>query len=708
MVAKYYGKSFSLQYLRENCFVTREGVSLLGISEAAEKLGLRTIGVNISFDKLVSEAILPCIIHWNQNHFVVLYKICKNKIIIADPAYGLIKCTKEEFLKGWVSNYKEDSKHGVCLFLEPTQNFYKRQIESTSRSDIRFLLTYLKSYKKFYFQLFLSLLFGCIIQLILPFITQSIVDTGINNQNINFIYLALLAQMVLIISRTTVDLIRSRILLHISARINTSIISDFLGKLMRLPVNYFESKITGDLLQRIKDQDRIESLINSHSIFILFSTLNLIIFGIVLSIYSVKIFLIYIIGSIIYIAWILLFLKKKKQIEYRRFTQLSQNNSNILELIEGMQEIKLNNCEQQKRWGWEKKHVSLFLITLDDLSITQLLKFGSILINESKNVIITIIAATSVLYGHMTLGMMLAVQYIIGQLNAPLEQMVEFFQNIQSAKLSFERLNEVHSMEDEESIDDLKLKTFSGEKNINLQNVTFQYEGPLSKKILDNINLVVPSKKITAIVGVSGSGKTTLLKLLLGFYKPTSGEIRVGDVSLQNYSNSWWRSQCGVVLQDGYVFSDSIASNIAISDEHIDKLKLLNSVKVANIQDFIEELPLGYNTKIGKEGNGLSQGQKQRILIARVIYKDPEFVFFDEATNSLDSNNEKVIMENMNLFFQGKTVVIVAHRLSTVKNADQIVVLDKGRIVEVGNHQELSLKKGFYYNLVKNQLEMGG
>ena len=706
MIAKYYGKSIDLQFLREKCYITREGVSLLGIAEAAEEIGFRTKGLNISYQQLSEQVNLPCIIHWNQNHFVVVYKITNKKVYVSDPGHGLLKYSKKEFCKNWLSNNDKKEECGICLLLEPLQKFYESKIEGTPKLGWNFIYSYLKPYKKVFFQLILSLVFASLVQLILPFITQAVVDTGINTQSIRFIYLALIAQMVLSISRMTVDFIRTRILLHISTRINISIISDFLAKLMRLPLGFFDSKMIGDLLQRISDHERIEHFLTSQTLNVLFSFFNLIIFGIVLAIYNFRILAIFIIGSTLYGIWILLFMKKRKELDYKRFNQLSRNQSNTLELIEGMQEIKLNNCEQKKRWKWEQIQALLFQVNLKNLTVTQYQQSGSIFINETKNILITIMSATAVINGQMTLGMMLAVQYIIGQLNAPIEQMIDFFQNMQLAKISIERLVEVHGKEDEESRNKSQFSKLLNSNSISLNNVSFQYEGPHSPMVLNSVSFLIPENKITAIVGASGSGKTTLLKLLLGFYKPVSGEIKLADKYLYNYSQSWWRGKCGSVMQDGFIFSDTIAENIAISSEYIDEERLLYSAKMANIHDFISSLPLGYNTKVGKEGNGLSQGQKQRILIARAIYKNPLFVFFDEATNALDANNELIIMDNLNKFFKNKTVVVVAHRLSTVKNSDQIIVLDKGQIVETGTHNELLYTRGSYFNLVKNQLEL--
>lgn len=712
MIAKFYGKTYSLQTLRDKSYITREGVSMLGISDAAESIGFRSMGVRITFEQLMNEAPLPCVAHWKQNHFIVVHKITKNRkgelyVHVADPARGLIKFTKEEFLSGWANTKEEGEDKGLCLLLETTPDFYKAEDEKLDKSGFKFLFSYLRPYKKIITQLFLGLLLGSLLQLIFPFLTQSIVDKGINTQDIDFVTLIIIAQLVLIFSRTTVEFIRSWILLHLGTRINISLISDFLIKLMKLPIAFFDSKMIGDLIQRIDDHRRIENFLTSSTLNILFSFVTLIIFGIVLLIYNVYIFLIFIVGSTFYTLWVYMFMKKRRELDNRRFAQLSDNQSNVIQLITGMQEIKLNNCEKQKRWEWENIQARLFKVNIASLSLNQYQQAGGVFINEVKNVIITFIAAKSVIDGSMTLGMMLAVQYIMGQLNSPINQMINFLQSTQDAKISLERLGEIHGKDNEESEEHPKVDILPEQRDLNIDKVFFQYEGPHSPFVLDDINLEIPEKKITAVVGTSGSGKSTLVKLLLGFYNPVKGKIKLGDLYLNNISNAIWRDKCGVVMQDGFIFSDSIANNIAVSDEFPDRKKLLHAVKVANIQEFIESLPLGYNTKIGQNGVGLSQGQKQRILIARAVYKNPEFIFLDEATNSLDANNERVIMENLDQFFKGKTVVVVAHRLSTVKNADQIVVLEKGKIVEKGTHKELSKKKGAYYELVKNQLELG-
>jgi ATP-binding cassette, subfamily B, bacterial len=711
MVAKHYGKNYSIETLRERSYITREGVSLLGTSEAAESIGFRTMGVKISFEKLLNEAPLPCIAHWKQNHFLVVYKIKKKKeghiIYLADPAVGLVKLPEKEFKNCWLSTKSEGEEKGVCLLLEPTPDFYASKDEKLNKASFGFMFQYIRPYKKLIVQLLLGLLAGSLLSLIFPFLTQSIVDYGIANRDISFIYLVLIAQLMLFIGQTAIEFIRGWILLHMSTRINISLISDFLIKLMKLPIRFFDSKMIGDILQRIGDHSRIQNFLTSTSLSVLFSFVNLIIFGAVMAFYNIKIFLIFLFSSILYVIWIVMFMKKRKELDYKRFSQLANNQGNVIQLIQGMQEIKLNNCEKQKRWEWERIQASLFKVNVKGLALNQYQQVGSIFINQTKNIIISFITATAVVNGEMTLGMMMAVQYIIGQLNSPVEQMIGFMQSAQDAKISLERLGEIHNKEDEENPDDLKLASLPEQKDIKISSLSFQYEGPHSEMVLKDIQLEIPENKITAIVGTSGSGKTTLVKMLLGFYPPIKGEISIGGSSLDNFSQRMWRGKCGVVMQDGFIFSDTIAKNIAVSEETINKEKLLNAVKVANIKDFIESLPLAYNTKIGADGHGLSQGQKQRILIARSVYKNPDFIFFDEATNALDANNERIIMDNLDEFFKGKTVVVVAHRLSTVKNADQIVVLEKGEIVELGTHKELTKKKGAYFELVKNQLELG-
>lgn len=707
MIAAHYGKRYSLEYICEQACFIRTGISLLGISEAAERLGFRAIGAKIDFTKL-EKVPMPCIVYWNQRHFVVVYQIDNKKgiVSIADPAQGLLKLSIEEFCDCWMNTDRDNGK-GAVLLLEPTSSFYKKEAPLEHKGNFLSLLQYLRQYKNLIFQLVLGLSFGSLLQLILPFLTQATVDIGIKNQNLHFVYVILLAQLMLTISGSALGFVRGWILLHIGTRVNIALISDFLTKLMKLPIGYFDSKMTGDLLQRIGDHDRIQLFLTSSSLNILFSIFNVLIFGIVLCLYSLRIFLLFLAGSLIYYFWIQLFMRKRAEIDHRTFSQQAAHQSNIVQLITGMQEIRLNNCERRKLWEWQNIQAKLFNLRIKSLVIGQYQESGAILINQVKNILITFIVAESVIKGDMTLGMMLSVQYIIGQMNGPIDQLITFFKQTQDAKLSFERLSEIRSKEDEETTDMNKLQEIPTGEDIQFKEVCFAYNRTSAgQNVLEHINFTIPAHKQTAIVGMSGSGKTTLIKLLLGYYPVKEGHIYLGEKELEAYSWKAWRRICGVVTQDGFIFSDTIARNIAPGVETIDKEKLEIAVTLANIKEFIESRPLSYNTKIGSEGDGLSQGQKQRILIARAIYKDPEFVFFDEATNALDANNEKKIMNNLNTFFEGRTVLIIAHRLSTVRYADQIIVLDQGRIVEIGNHDELIDKQGAYYKLVKNQLEL--
>jgi len=708
IIAKHYNKSIPLQHLRTLSETNRAGSGLLGLSNAAETLGFRTLGVKIDFNTLVADALLPCIAHWNKNHYVVVYKIDKaNNVYISDPSYGLISYTKEDFIKHWIGeNAHDNTEEGIALILETSPSFYKNDFdEEESKTSFSFLSRYLLKYKSLVIQLAIGLLAGSLLSLIFPFLTQSIVDVGIQNQDINFIYLVLSAQVMLFIGKMGIEIIRSWILLHLSTRINISIISDFFIKLMKLPISFFDTRMTGDIMQRINDHHRIEQLLTNSSLNTLFSMVNLIIFSVVLLVYDYRLFFVYIIGAVLYVAWISFFLKKRKELDYKMFSQIAQEQSTVIELINGMQEIKMHNAEKQKRWGWEFLQVKLFKIKIKALSLEQWQSVGGGFINQIKDILVSFLAAKLVLSGNLTLGMMLSVQYIIGQLNSPLLQLIDFIKQTQDAKISLERLGEIHNKEEEEN-NDKQYATEIAEKDIELNNVSFRYTGA-SSSVFQDLNLVIPYQKTTAIVGASGSGKTTLLKLLTKFYDPDTGEIKIGSTDMKSISPRYWRNHCGVVMQESYVFNDTIANNIAIGEDTIDKQKLRKAIDIANIQEFIESLPLNYNTKIGNEGVGVSGGQKQRLFIARAVYKSPEYIFFDEATSALDANNEKVIIENLEQFFKGKTAVVIAHRLSTVKHADKIIVLDKGTVVEEGNHAELVAKKGEYYKLIKNQLELG-
>lgn len=707
MICKHFGREYSLDFLSKLCFATNEGVSLLGIDDAANKLGLKTLCVKASMDEL-DKISLPAILHWNQKHFVVLYKIKKGrKYYIADPGKGLTTHTNKEMQEHWLST----NSKGVAMMLEPTPHFYDtKNASGVGEKEIhsfRFLYGYVRRYYKYFGMIAVGLALGSIIQLVLPFLTQAIVDKGIKHQDLNIILLILFGQLMLTISRTFIDFLRRWILLRISMKINISLISDFFIKLLKLPMSFFDTKLLGDLMQRMNDHGRVNNFLTHNVLNIVFSLLTLIVFSVVLVIYDKFVFLVFLIGSMLYGGWIALFLKRRKVIDYELFEQQAINNNRTYEFITSMQEIKLQDCEQRKRQEWEHIQKDLFKIQQKSLRLQQQEEAGGIFINELKNIAITVMSAAAVIEGNMTLGMMLAVQYIIGQLCSPVEQLMDFFYSIQDVKISLERINEIHSMEDENGKAGLLTSIEQKSKGINIQNVIFKYNPHVLTKTIDHVDIQIPQGKVTAIVGASGSGKTTLIKLILGYYSVTEGRICIGSTNINDVNKQWWRRQCGVVMQDGVIFSESIARNIAVDDAEIDQVRLLEAAKISCIFDYVMGLPLKFDTKIGRDGIGLSQGQKQRILIARVVYKNPEYIFFDEATNSLDANNERKIVENLDRFYKGKTVVIVAHRLSTVKNADQIVVIDHGKVVETGTHDTLTLKRGAYFQLVKNQLELG-
>lgn len=708
MVCSYYGKKYTIETLSHFCFTTNEGVSMLGISQAAQQLGLKTLAVRSSVEQL-SEIQHPCILHWNQNHFVVLYKISKKgrNFYIADPAKGKVKYCRDEFEHHWLSTVTGGQSKGIVMILEPTQEFYNRHdILVKECRSFGFLWGYILEYRKYFFQIFLGLLLGCLLQLIMPFLTQGIVDLGIRHKNVGLIWMILCGELMIVTGRTVTDFIRRWLLLHISMRINISLVSDFFIKLLKLPMSFFDTKLMGDLLQRMGDHTRVQSFLTNQVLGAMFSMLSFAVFGIVLFIYNKLIFFVFLLGSIIYGIWIAHFLSRRKVLDYELFEQQAINQNKTYQFITSMQEIKLQDCEQRRRWEWEDTQADLFTVQMKSLKLQQTQEAGSIFINELKNIFITVLAATAVINGQITLGAMLAIQYIVGQLNSPVEQLMGFVYSLQDVKISLERINEIHQSPNEESSDN-RLTVFEGSKNIEVKNIDFKYDSNALRKTLEGISFEIPTGKVTAIVGASGSGKTTLIKLMLGYYNINSGSILIAGRNINEYNMKWWRRHCGVVMQDGVIFSESIARNIAVDDGDIDTVLLERAARIACIHEYVMALPLKYNTKIGRDGVGLSQGQKQRILIARAVYKDPDFIFLDEATNSLDAKNEREIVENLEKFYQGRTVVVVAHRLSTVKNADQIVVIDDGRLVEKGNHSTLINQKGIYYNLVRNQLELG-
>ncbi|TSJ46722.1 peptidase domain-containing ABC transporter [Fluviicola chungangensis] len=707
MIARHYGRSITLDKLRNLSETTRLGSSLQGISSAAERIGFRTLAVKIDLQDLIQNAPMPCMCFWNQRHYIVLYRIKRNRFYVADPARGKLIYSKSEFLKNWIGAHADErTEEGVCLLLETTPSFGEKEAEEVRDGNgFRFLFSYLKKYRRLLFQLSFGLLASSLLQLIIPFLTQSVVDIGIQNKDIHFLYLILFGQLAVFLGRMSADIARSWILLHLSARINISLVSDFLVKLMKLPISFFDGKKMGDLMLRIDDHSRIEVLLTNQTLNILFSFFNFLIFSLVLIIYSLPVFFMFLAGSGIYFLWVRFFLRKRKDLDYERFSQGGEDRSKIVELIQGIQEIKLHNAERQKRWAWERIQVKLFKLRIKSLRLEQFQSNGATCIHELKNILVSFYTAKLVIDGDLTLGMMLSISYIIGQLNTPISQFLGFIYSVQDAKISLERLNEIHTKEDEEPEDSQRLNRLPEKKDLTLKEISFRYTGT-EKNVLEGINLTIESGCLTAIVGASGSGKTTLMKLLLRFYEPTSGKISIDSMDLENFTQQVWRANCGSVMQDGYIFNDTIAHNIALGEEMVDWKKLKHAVEVANIREFIESLPQNYNTKIGNEGIGISGGQKQRILIARAVYKNPSFLFFDEATSSLDSRNEKIIMENLDRFFRGRTAVVIAHRLSTVKNADQIVVLDQGRLVERGTHKELIAIGGTYYALVQSQLDL--
>lgn len=713
MLAKFYGKIIDIQTLRQLSETTRLGSTLLSLSEGAESIGFRSIGIKMSLSKL-GEVPLPCILFWNKNHYVVLYQIKKRKYYIADPAHGLIVYNEEEFLKFWIGNNAlGTSEEGIALLLETTPKFYKANFENNKKKILGFgfLFSYILKYKSFLFQLTLGLLAGSILQLIVPFLTQSIVDVGILNQNLHFIYIILFAQLMLFAGKTSLEIIRSWILLHLSTRINIALISDFFIKLMNLPISFFDIRMTGDIMQRISDHHRVEKLLTTSSLDVLFSFINMIIMGSVLAYYNLTVFTVFFLGSIFYFTWVILFLKRRETLDYKRFSEVSTEQSKVIELINGMQEIKLHNAEKQKRWGWEYIQARMFRISIKGLILEQTQNIGSNFINELKNIFIVFLSAKLVINGEITLGMMMAISSIVGSLNAPVLQLINFVREAQDAKISLARLAEIHNKPNEIQYEGDKIIELPDVYDIIINNLSFKYSGS-DNFVINDLNLTIPANKITAIVGTSGSGKTTLLKLLLNFYEAQMGEIVLSEkggakIKLSHVSQKKWREHIGAVMQEGYIFNDTIAGNIAIGEDLIEKKRLVYAADIANIKEFIEGLPLGYNTKIGMEGVGMSTGQKQRLLIARAVYKNPRMLFLDEATSALDANNEKEIVEKLDFFFQNKTVVIIAHRLSTVMNADQIVVLNEGKVVEVGNHSNLIAVKGQYYELIKNQLQLG-
>ena len=709
MVASYYGKNFSLTYLRQISQLTKEGVSLLSIDETSKRLGFETACGQFDLDYLLVNFNSPCILHWNNNHFVVLESIKKIKngepvFTVYDPSFGKIKLNKVSFEFSWISSENK----GFGIFLTPTEVLFNLKEQKKTKISITKFLAYVKPHKRKFLIVILLMLLGNVISLAFPFLTKSLIDKGIGTKNVDYITSILLAQLTLYSAITIFDIFRNRFTLYISSKIGIQIIMDFLSKLFKLPISFFETRMNGDLQQRISDNDRIQEFLTNQGLITIFSLFTLVVYLIVLPFFGISIFLVYLSLTVLSLIWSFFWLKKRRSIDYLLFQLSSKNYESLAEIINGVSEMKLNNFEEFKQTNWKKIQDEFLEVRTKRMKLEQIQHFGYDFINQTKNILVVFIAANLVASGNLTLGSLLSVSFIIGQMNGPIGDVIEFSRSLQEANLSYSRLEEIQSYESEEKDEQLNVESndLPEETDITFENVSFQYEGINSPMVLKNVSFIIPGGKTTAIVGTSGSGKTTLIKLLLKYYSCSDGTIRINDIDLNRISAKNLRSHSGVVMQDGFIFSETLYRNIVMGSDE-DKERFKQSLKIANLESFVESLPLGENTKLGSAGNGISGGQKQRILIARAAYKKTKFIFLDEATSSLDSENERVIHENINRFFKNKTVVVVAHRLSTVKNADQIVVLDKGEVIEIGNHDSLVKKQGAYFNLVKNQLELG-
>ena len=703
IIAKHFGKYYSLQYLRDRCGITKEGVSLHDISVGAENIGLRTLAVKCDVNEIVNSVPFPAIIFWNNNHFVVVYHADKKHIYVSDPARGRVKYSHETFKQGW---YQRGENQGVLLAVEPTVDFKETKAEKEQkRNSFLSILKYFTPYSRSFALIFVIMLIVTALQGVLPFISKAVIDVGIKTSDVNFINMILIGNISILLSVMVFNVLRDWILLHITARVNIALISDYLIKLMNLPVTFFENKLMGDILQRAQDHERIRSFIMNNSLSLIFSMLTFVVFAIILLIYNVVIFLIFLAGSALYVGWVLLFLNVRKKLDWEYFELLSRNQSYWVETVSAIQDVKINNYEKQRRWKWEEIQARLYHVNKRVLAITNMQNLGAQFIESIKNMGIVFFCAVAVINGDITFGVMISTQFIIGMLNGPLSQFISFVMGAQYAKISFLRINEIRQLEDEEELLSVgNTCILPNEKSITLSNVHFQYSAN-SPFVLKGIYLHIPENKVTAIVGGSGCGKSTLLKLLVRLYKPTFGDIKMDTMNVDAINLRQWRNLCGVVMQDGKVFSDTIINNIVLDADHIDYDRLHEVCKIAQLEEEINAMPNGFDTTVGETGRGLSGGQKQRLLIARALYRNPKMLFLDEATNALDTINERKIVDALNNAFEHRTVVVIAHRLSTIQNADQIVVLDKGYIVEVGTHKTLMENKKRYYELVSSQTQ---
>lgn len=703
MVAKYFGRYYSLQYLRDKCGITKEGVSLLGISAAAESIGLHTAAFKCTIDDVIMKVPFPAIAFWNENHFVVVYHADKKHVWVSDPVKGHVKYSRQEFIVGW---YLKNEDKGVLLALEPTADFnLSKQEKEQEKNSLQSMLRYFMPYKKQFALIFFVMFVVTLLQGVLPFISKAVIDVGINTSDVKFINMVLVGNICILLSVMVFNVVRDWILMHITARVNISLISDYLVKLMKLPVTFFENKLLGDILQRAQDHERIRSFIMNNSLSLIFSVFTFVIFSIILLIYNSVIFYIFTAGSVLYIVWVLLFLSIRKKLDWQYFELVSKNQSYWVETVSAIQDIKIYNYERSRRWKWEEIQARLYHVNKRVLAVTNLQNLGAQFIENIKNMAITFFCAMSVISGDITFGVMISTQFIIGMLNSPLVQFIHFIVSAQYAKISFLRMNEIRHLEDEDELLSVGTTTILPEnKSLILKKVMFQY-APHLPMVLTNINLYIPENKVTAIVGSSGCGKSTLLKLLVRLYKPSYGTINMGGMNVTALNLRVWRDMCGVVMQDGKVFNDTVKNNIVLDDENVDEEQLVKCCQIAQIKEEIDQMPRGFDTEIGEQGRGLSGGQKQRLLIARALYRNPKYLFMDEATNALDTVNEQKIVQALKRAFKNRTAVIIAHRISTIRNADQIVVMDKGQIVEIGTHEILMGKQGVYFTLVSSQNE---